>query len=98
MKKLILFFIPIILLGCNSEKEKNKLEKSLWKFSDGPGYISDVLDFRKDYSSIKNDSIYINWHKKDSLVGTIDKIEYYYGERRLYIKDLKGNVGRYCEQ
>jgi len=53
MKKLILFFIPIILLGCNSEKEKNKLEKSLWKFSDGPGYISDVLDFRKDYSSIK---------------------------------------------
>lgn len=98
MKKLILFFIPIILLGCDSEKEKNNLEKSVWKFCGDVGTFSDVLDFRKDYSSIKNDSIYINWYKKDSLIGTIYKIEYYYGERRLYIKDLKGNIGRYCEQ
>ncbi len=81
MKKLILF-LPIILLSCYSEKEKNNLEKSVWKFSDGPGYISDVLDFRKDYLFVQNDTIYINWHKKDSLVGTIDKIEYHYGARR----------------
>jgi len=98
MKKLFLSLIPIIFLRCHSEKEKNNLEKSVWKFSDGPGYICDVLDFRKDYLFVQNDTIYINWHKKDSLVGTIDKIEYYYGVRRLYIKDLKGNIGRYVEQ
>lgn len=98
MEKLILLLTSIFFLCCHSEKEKNNLEKSVWKFSDGPGYISDVLDFRKDYLFVKNDTIYINWQKKDSLVGTIDKIEYYYGARRLYIKDLNGKIGRYVEQ
>jgi len=97
MKKLytLIFIMTFLFQSC---KQKNNLEKSVWKFCGDVGTFSDVLDFRKDYSSIKNDSIYINWYKKDSLIGTIYKIEYYYGERRLYIKDLKGNVGRYCEQ
>ena len=96
MKKLILFLIPIILLGCHSEKEKNNLENSLWKFSDGPGYISDILSFNSEYLYTRNDSIF--FHKSDTLVGIVDTIILHYGERRLYIKDLKGNVGRYCEQ
>ena len=96
MKKLILLLIPIIFLGCNSEKEKNNLENSTWKFCDGSGYISDVLVFDKEYLHVKNDSIY--WNKKDSLIGIVDTITLHYGERRLYVKDLSGNIGRYCEQ
>lgn len=96
MKRLILLLIPIIFLGCNSEKEKNNLENSTWKFCDGSGYISDVMVFDKEYLHVKNDSIY--WNKKDSLIGIVDTITLHYGERRLYVKDLSGNIGRYCEQ
>ena len=45
---------------------------------------------------VRNDSIY--FHKNDSLFGVVDTIEYYYGERRLFVRDLKGNVARYCEK
>ncbi len=96
MKRLILLLIPIIFLGCNSEKEKNNLENSTWKFCEGSGYISDVMVFDKEYLHVKNDSIY--WNKKDSLIGIVDTITLHYGERRLYVKDLSGNIGRYCEQ
>ena len=96
MKRRILLLIPIIFLGCNSEKEKNNLENSTWKFCDGSGYISDVMVFDKKYLHVKNDSIY--WNKKDSLIGIVDTITLHYGERRLYVKDLSGNIGRYCEQ
>ena len=96
MRNLLLFLIPIIFLSCNSEKEKNNLENSIWKFSDGPGYISDVMVFNKEHLYTKNDSIFM--HKSDTLIGLIDTITLHYGERRLYVKDLKGNVGRYCEQ
>ena len=96
MKRLILLLISIIFLGCNSEKEKNNLENSTWKFCDGSGYISDVMVFDKEYLHVKNDSIY--WNKKDSLIGIVDTITLHYGERRLYVKDLSGNIGRYCEQ
>ena len=96
MKRLILLLIPIIFLGCNSEKEKNNLENSTCKFCEGSEYISDVMVFDKEYLHVKNDSIY--WHKKDSLIGIVDTITLHYGERRLYVKDLSGNIGRYCEQ
>lgn len=98
MKNLILFIIPIIFLSCHSEKERTNLENTTWKFCGDTGKFSDVIDFRKDYCYEKNDSIYINWHKKDSLIGIVDTITLHYGERRLYVKDLNGNVGRYCEQ
>lgn len=96
MKKLILFLIPIILLSCNSEQKKNNLENSVWKFSDGPGHISDVIVFSKEHLYSKNDSIFM--HKSDTLIGVIDRITLHYGERRLYVKDLSGNIGRYSEQ
>ena len=97
MKKLILFSIPIILLGCNSEKEKNNLENTTWKFCGNDGvYLPDVFVFNEKYCVAKNDSIY--WNKKDSLIGIVDTITLHYGERRLHVKDLKGNIGRYCEQ
>lgn len=96
MKKLILFSIPIILLSCNSEQKKNNLENSVWKFSDGPGHISDVMVFNKEHLYTKNDSIFM--HKSDTLIGVIDTITLHYGERRLYVKNLSGNIGRYSEQ
>jgi len=89
----LIFIMTFIFQSC---KEKNNLENSLWKFSDGPGYISDVLAFNSEYLYTRIDSIF--FHKSDTLVGIVDTITLHYGERRLYIKDLKGNVGRYCEQ
>lgn len=77
-------------------KERNNLENSLWKFSDGPGYISNVLVFNSKYLYTKNDSIFR--HNSDTLVGIVDTITLHYGERKLYIKDLNENVGRYSEQ
>ncbi len=96
MKKLILFSLPIIFLNCYSEKKKNNLENSVWKFSDGPGYISDVMVFNKEHLHVKNDSIFM--YKNDTLIGIVDTVTLHYGERRLYVKDLSGNIGRYCEQ
>ena len=97
MKKLILFSIPIILLSCNSEQKKNNLEDTTWKFcGDNGAFLSDVFVFNEKYCSVKNDSIF--WNSKDSLIGIVDTITLHYGARRLYVKDLSGNVGRYCEQ
>ena len=96
MKSLFLLLIPTILLGCNSEKEKNNLENSLWKFSDGPGHISDVLVFNDEHLYTKNDSIFSHAH--NTFVGIVDTIKIHFGERKLYIKDLNGNIGRYSEQ
>ncbi len=90
----LLFLICNLYISCKCE---NNLENSLWKYCGyGSGHIADILDFRDDkYFNIKNDSIYIG---KDSLIGIIDKIEYNeIMERRLFVKDLSGHTGRYCE-
>lgn len=97
MKKLILFLILIISLSCNSEEEKKNLENTTWKFcGDNGAFLPDVFVFNEKYCSVKNDSIF--WNNKDSLIGIVDTITLHYGARRLYVKDLRGNVGRYCEQ
>ena len=43
----------------------------------------------------ENDTIF---DKKHSVIATIDRIEYYYGERRMFVKDKNGKIARYCEQ
>ena len=97
MKKLILFSLPIIFLNCYSEKKKNNLENTTWKFCGNNGaLLPDIMIFSDEYLQEKNNSIY--WNKKDSLIGIVDTITLHYGERRLYVKDLSGNIGRYCEQ
>ena len=98
MKNIILFLFPIIFVSCNSEKKKNNLEESVWDFCGDKGNFIETLDFRKNHLSINNDTIHINWYKTDSIIGIIEKIENHYGARRLYVKDLSGKVGRYCEQ
>ena len=97
MKKLIkLLLLAFALQSC---KDKDNLEKSVWKSSGDNCTIADVLDFRKDYLHKRNDSIYMNWRQQDSLIGIIDTITYHYGARRLYVKNLTKNcIARYCEQ
>lgn len=78
---------------------KNDLKNSLWKYcgSNGEGYVSDILDFREhNYLRLENDTLIDK--KTDSVIATIDRIEYYYGERRLFVKDKNGLLARYCEQ
>lgn len=95
MKKFI--FTITILTSCTIKTEdKNNLENSIWKNCGGSGYTGDIMVFSKEHLYVKNDSIY--FHKKDSLLGIIDTLTYHYGERRLYVKDMNGDVGRYCEQ
>lgn len=89
-----LIFVMIFLF--QSCKERNNLENSLWKFSDGPGHISDVLIFNSKHLYTKNDSIFSHTH--NTFVGIVDTIKIHYDERKLYIKDLNGNIGRYSEQ
>lgn len=97
MKKVV--GILILTFALQSCEHKNNLEKSLWKSCGDDCSIADVLDFRNDYFYERNDSIYINWNQKDSLIGIIDTIIYHYGERRLYVKNhTKGCIARYCEQ
>jgi len=96
IKHLLTNIIIIALLSACSNKDKNNLENSTWKAC-GDYPLTDVLVFGDKFLYVKNDSIY--WHKNDSLIGVVDTITLHYGERRLYVKDIKnGNIGRYCEQ
>lgn len=74
---------------------EKSLDKTIWKAC-GNFAMTDVLIFNHEYLRVKNDTIY---NRKNNLaVGTIDTLNHHFGERRLYIKDFKGNVARYCEQ
>ncbi|CAM3171863.1 hypothetical protein [Flavobacterium frigoris] len=96
MKNISILFLAILL--CQSCGNKNDLKNSLWKYCDdnGSGYVSDIIDFRGNkYLYVKNDTIF---NKENLAVAIIDRIKYYYGERRLFVKDKKGLIARYCEQ
>jgi hypothetical protein len=89
----------IVLISCNAKTDnKENLENSIWKRCGGAGGASlpDILGFSTDVLYIKNDSIFYNG--ENSFIGKIYTIEYYYCYRRLLVKDLNGNIGRYCEQ
>ncbi|RYF22251.1 MAG: hypothetical protein EOO42_09115 [Flavobacteriales bacterium] len=90
---LFIVFVSVVLVAC---KSKSDLENSTWKFCGDRRSVSDILIFNKEMLYVKNDSLF--FHRNDSLIGIIDTIKMHYGERRLYVKDLKGNVGRYCEK
>lgn len=95
MKKLsfIFAFFPLAIYSCRDQN----LHDTTWKFcGDQYGYYPDVLIFDPNILYVKNDSIF--YSSNDSAIGILDSITYYYGERRLYIRDLYNNTGRYCEQ
>lgn len=97
MNRNVLFaLLSITIFLFSACGKQNKLENSTWKFCGDSGSVSDILIFDKTSLYERNDSLF--FAKSDSLIGVVDKIERYYGERRLFVKDLKGNVGRYCEQ
>ena len=94
MKKL--FTLLILFFTLQSCENKNNLENSFWKHC-GDYPISDVIVIGTDRGAyVRNDSIY--FHENDSLFGVIDTIKYYYGERRLFVRNLKGKIGEYCEK
>lgn len=99
MKNLIL--ITIILISCNSKiEDKGDLKNSVWKRCGDDKIQNQLPDFiffcQEIDRCLRNDSIYLQ--PNDSLMGVIQAVGYYYGERRLFVKDLKGNVERYCKQ
>jgi hypothetical protein len=95
MKKVVA--ILILTFTLQSCEDKNNLENSIWKSCGDDCTVTDVMVFSEEHLYVKNDSIYS--HHNNSLIGVIDTIELYYGERRLYVKNLtKGCVARYCEQ
>ena len=95
MKKL--FTLLIFFFALQSCKNKNNLENSVWKSCGDDCTITDVMVFNEEHLYVKNDSIY--WHKNDTLFGLIDTINFHYGERRLYVRNIRHNcIARYCEQ
>lgn len=75
-------------MNLQSCENKYNLENTFWKHC-GDYPISEVIVIGKECAVyVRNDSIYFN--KNDLLFGVIDTIEYYYGERRLLLRDLKG--------
>ena len=95
MKKLITLLI--IVFALQSCENKNNLENSVWKSCGDDCTVTDLMVFSEQYLYVKNDSIY--FHNNNSLIGIIDTIKLHYGERRLYVKNIKQNcIARYCEQ
>ncbi len=89
--------ILIITFALQFCKDKNPLENSIWKSCGDDCTVTDLMIFSKKYLFVKNDSIFS--HKNKSLIGVIDTIDYHYGQRRLYVKNLtKGCIARYCKQ
>ena len=90
---ILLINILSLFVACNNKQ----LVGSTWKNCGDFGIGADLLIFNKDVLYVKNDTIY--YTKKDSAIAIIDRIEYYYGERRLFVKSLMNKqIGRYCEQ
>ena len=95
MKKIVATLILTFTL--QSCKDKKNLESSIWKSCGDNCTVTDILDFNKELLYVKNDSIFS--HQNNALIGVVDTINYYNGERRLYVRNLKkGCVARYCEQ
>jgi len=89
----------VVLVNCSFKNERTfDLSNSTWKFCDdkNTGGFSDVLVFSEHYLFLKSDTVFMRTN--DSAVGLIDRVDYEYADRKLYLKDFKGNIGRYCEK
>lgn len=97
-----LFLAIVALLKCVFEKEMRpkpvalEIQNTVWKICDNEGRFADVIAFNKKYFYLVDSVVYNN---KDSAVAKLQRLEYYYGERRLFLKSLQDNqLYRYCEQ
>lgn len=82
--------------GMRPKREALEVQNTLWKNCSEDAEFFDVFVFNKKYFYMIDSVVYNN---QDSAVAKLEKLEYYYGERRLFLKSLQDNkVYRYCEQ
>jgi len=91
----------LVILGlsflCFSCKNKS-LTNSIWKNCGDNSDLQDILVFNDTYNFVRNDTIYSRL-VIDSPIAVINRIDNYYGERRLYLNRLSDQkIYRYCEQ
>jgi len=94
--KFLLFFLSVSFFFCSC---KNKsLTNSIWKNCGDHVGLQDILVFNGTYNFVRNDTVY-NRLSIDTPIAVIDRIDTYYGERRLYLKRLSDHkTYRFCEQ
>lgn len=82
--------------GMKPQREALEVQNTLWKNCGNEGGFADVIAFNKKYFYLINSVVY---NHQDSAVAKLEKMENYYGERRLFLKELQTNkIYRYCEQ
>ncbi|MNG81258.1 MULTISPECIES: hypothetical protein [Sphingobacterium] len=70
----------------------------MWKNCGDNSDLQDILVFNDTYNFVRNDTIYSRL-VIDSPIAVINRIDSYYGERRLYLNRLSDQkTYRYCEQ
>lgn len=94
--KFLLIFLSVNFFFCSC---KNKsLTNSIWKNCGERVGLQDILVFNGTYNFVRNDTVY-NRLSIDLPIAIIDRIDTYYGERRLYLKSLSDRkTYRFCEQ
>jgi len=93
------FLLTILGLSFFLFSCKNKsLINSVWKNCGDNSGLPDILVFNDTHNFVRNDTIYSR-PVIDSAIAVINRIETYYGERRLYVKRLSDQkIYRFCEQ
>ena len=82
------------LCSCNYKS----LTNSTWKNCGDNVGLQDIIVFDSSHNFVRNDTVY-NRLSIDSPIAVIDRIDTYYGERRLYLKRLSDRkTYRFCEQ
>lgn len=88
------FCTSFFFCSCNNKN----LTNSVWKNCGDHVGLQDILAFNARHDFVRNDTIYTRLGI-DSPIAVIDRIDTYYGERRLYLKRLSDHkTFRFCEQ
>ena len=88
------FCISFFFCSCDNKS----LINSIWKNCGDHVGLQDILVFNEMHDFVRNDTVY-NRLGIDSPIAVIDRMDTYYGERRLYLKRLSDHkTFRFCEQ
>lgn len=82
--------------GMSPKGDAIEVQNTVWKNCGDEGGLADIMAFNKEYFYIIDSVVY---NKKHCAVAKLDRLEFYYGERRLFLNSLQDNkIYRYCEQ
>lgn len=94
--KYFFFFLSLSLFLCSCHNKI--LTNSIWKNCGDNTGLQDILVFNDTTNFVRNDTVY-NRLSIDSAIAVVDRMDTYYGERRLYLKRLSDQkTYRFCEQ